>query len=549
MLEVRTIETALVPGPVPCGLLRPDDRPGLPVLLWLHGGGGTHEFLEQTRPLFEQLWKDGSLPAAVVATPSAGRSFYLDFADGSQLWEQFVLHELLPEVQQWTDASDAPDATAIAGVSMGGMGSLRMAFRRPELFAAVAVVEPGIEPTDEWDEVLPRDRLYRDDALLATLYGEPIDRDHYRRNHPLHLVDRNGPAIVASGLDISLECGDEDVLALYHGAEALHRRLFDHAIPHDFHLVRGADHLGPTLAPRITDALRFIGRSLSPEPQPPAPEVELLRALVASQQEPTGYRRSLVVDGPGGEIEVTTIGNGRPLVMLPSLGRGSGDFDDLAARLGVAGYQAILPQPRGIGRTAGLHPELTMQELAADVAAVIDAVADRSAVVVGHAFGNRVARMTATEHTASVDGVVCLASGGLVPPPEEVWANLAAVFDESLSAGEHAAAVASAFFAPGHDPGPFLDGWHAGVAAAQRHAAESTPVDHWWTAGSAPVLVVQAADDVIAVRENADRLAEAAPGRVEILDLPGAGHAMLPEQPAAIATALLGWLSRHRSPS
>jgi pimeloyl-ACP methyl ester carboxylesterase len=545
MLEVRTIESALVPSPVTYSLLRPEDRPGLPVLLWLHGGGGSHEFLEQTRPLFEDLWAEGALPPMVVATPSAGRSLYLDVADGSEQWEQFMLHELLPEVRQATAASPEPASTAIAGVSMGGMGSLRMAFRHPELFAVVAAIEPGMEPTEHWDEMLPRDRLYRDDALLASLYGDPIDRDHYRRNHPLHLVDRNGPAIVAAGLSISLECGDEDLFYLFHGAEALHRRLFDHAIPHDFHLVRGGDHVGPTVTPRITETLRFVGQAVRPGPPPDAPEVGLLRAFVASQQEPTGYEQSLEIYGSAGLIEVSTIGNGPPVLLLPSLGRGSADFADLAGRLGVAGYEAILPQPRGIGRSEGLHPQLTMQELAEDVAAVIDTVAERPAVVVGHAFGNRVARMTAAEHPDLVAGVVCLAAGGLVAPAPEVWALLAAVFDESLPADEHAAAVAKAFFAPGNDPHAFLDGWHADVAAAQRHATQSTDVEEWWTAGSAPVLVVQGTHDVIASRVNAERLAEAAPDRVEILDLPNAGHGMLPEQPAAVATAVLGWLSRQ----
>lgn len=548
MLEVRELVSEKVGRAVNYSLLAPtDDTEGLPVLLWLHGGGGSHEFLDQCRPLFDHLWSEGVLPPMVVATPDAGRSFYLDRADGEELWEQLVVEELLPEVRRVTGAATDAAATAIAGVSMGGMGALRVAFRKPHIFCAVAAIEPGIEPTEHWDRMLVRDRLYRDTELLHGLYGDPFDHDHFREHHPLHLVDRNGPAIVAAGLAIAIECGDADVLHLARGAEAMHRRLLDNAIPHDYHLVRGGDHLGPTLAPRMNAALAFVGRALAPPDPPPDPMLDALTDLVAANEIAMGYRATRLIDGPAGTIEASVVGHGPVVVLVPSLGRGGGDFADLATRLAAAGYQAIAPEPRGIGRSEGLHPELTMGELAGDVAAVIRSVADGPAFVVGHAFGNRVARMTATEHPDLVAGVICLAAGGLVAPTAEATAALIAVFDQTLPADDHAEAVAAAFFSPGNNPTPFLDGWHNDLAAAQKHATASTPVAHWWAAGSVPVLVVQGADDVIAVRANAEQLAATGGERIEILDVPGAGHALLPEQPAAIATAILGWLSRRPS--
>jgi S-formylglutathione hydrolase len=318
VLEVRALETTSVPSPVPYALLRPDAAAaGLPVLLWLHGGGANHEFLERTRPIFEQLWARGELPPMVVATPSAGGSFYLDTADGSARWERFVLDELLPEVRSVAAASSEPAATAIAGVSMGGLGSLRMAFRRPECFAAVVALEPGIEPTEHWREVRLRDRVYRPAALLASLYGDPIDAEHFRRNHPLDLIARNGPAIAASRIAIFVECGDEDRLHLFHGAHALHRRLFERRIAHEFRLVRGGDHVGPSLARRIADALRFVGSALRPEPPPPSPELDLLRTMIGALERTSGWRFARTVDGPGGAISVDVVGDGPAVVLLP----------------------------------------------------------------------------------------------------------------------------------------------------------------------------------------------------------------------------------------
>ena len=77
------------------------------------------------------------------------------------------------------------------------------------------------------------------------------------------------------------------------------------------------------------------------------------------------------VFGPVGPIEVREQGSGRPVVMLPSLGRGGADFDDLAGRLAAAGYRALCPEPRGIGGSTGELGDLTMADLADDVAAVI----------------------------------------------------------------------------------------------------------------------------------------------------------------------------------
>jgi pimeloyl-ACP methyl ester carboxylesterase len=243
-------------------------------------------------------------------------------------------------------------------------------------------------------------------------------------------------------------------------------------------------------------------------------------------------------------------GEGPVVVLIPSLGRGATDFDLLAASLAESGYRTIRPEPRGIGGSA-LGPEVvTMDDLADDIAAVIRATVDTSpvtATVVGHAFGNRVARMVATRYPELVESVVLLASGGRIPPSAEAASALSAVFDPSLAADVHLAAVRAAFFADGNDPSVWADGWYPETAAIQQAATRATPIDTWWTAGSAKVLVVQPANDVIAVAENAAHIAGQLGDRAKVVTIANAGHALLPEQPAAVAKALLNWLANHRS--
>jgi pimeloyl-ACP methyl ester carboxylesterase len=85
-------------------------------------------------------------------------------------------------------------------------------------------------------------------------------------------------------------------------------------------------------------------------------------------------QRQTVQAGPA-RLEVTIKGRGEPVVFIPSRGRGVEDFEDLSTRLVSVGYQAILPEPRGIGGSTGPLDGITYHDLASDVAAVIESTA------------------------------------------------------------------------------------------------------------------------------------------------------------------------------
>jgi pimeloyl-ACP methyl ester carboxylesterase len=227
-------------------------------------------------------------------------------------------------------------------------------------------------------------------------------------------------------------------------------------------------------------------------------------------------------------IEVLVDGNGPLVFMIPSLGRGAEDFDDLARAVVVAGYRAARLQPRGVGRSTGAMEKLTMRDLADDAASAIAVAGGGPAVVVGHAFGQRVARMVATSHPGLTTAIIMLAAGGKVPPVPAAFAALMACFDQSLSSADHLSAVRTAFFAPGNDPSVWRGGWYPATMKMQV-AANRTSVDDWWSAGGiAPILVVQGLQDQIAPPENGRMLKAEAPERVELIEIDGAAHALLP---------------------
>lgn len=235
---------------------------------------------------------------------------------------------------------------------------------------------------------------------------------------------------------------------------------------------------------------------------------------------------------------------GHPILMLASLGRPGTDFDEVASRLAASGFRVTLPEPRGLGGSSGPMQDLTLHDLAADIAMVIETQARAPVTLLGHAFGNRLTRMTAKDHPALISRVILLACGGRIEMPEKALTALLGCFDEKLSPEEHLECVRYGFFAKGNDPAVWREGWHSKIMLMQSSAVRATPVEDWWEAGGQPMLVVQASEDAIALPANAHDLKARLGERVTLVELPNAGHAMLPEQPDRIVAIIQDYLTQ-----
>lgn len=241
-----------------------------------------------------------------------------------------------------------------------------------------------------------------------------------------------------------------------------------------------------------------------------------------------------------GRTEVIAQGQGRLVVMLPSRGRGAEDFDDLAERFVQAGYRVVRPQPRGIGRSTGALADITLHDLATDIAGVIRREDKGPALLVGHAFGNWVARTTAVDYPELVRGVVIVAAAAKQYP-----AGLSEHVDKSaelsLPDEERLKSISYAFFAPGHDARVWLNGWYPAISESQRLAGKATKQSDWWSGGRAPMLDLQAEQDLFKPPATRDEVRAEFGSRVTVKVIPNAGHALVPEQPAAVVDAIVSW--------
>ena len=251
---------------------------------------------------------------------------------------------------------------------------------------------------------------------------------------------------------------------------------------------------------------------------------------------PSGRTRSKVRHGAV-TIDVIREGAGPLVVLLPSKARDSLDFDEVAAGLARRGMRVLRPQPRGAFESVGPLEGIRLHDLAADAAQVIAEDGAGPAIVVGHAFGNWVARMLAVTHPALVRGVVLAAAAARRVSPE-IAATVAIASDMNGDRNGRLAALRLGFFAPGNDPTPWLDGWHADANRAQTAATAATPRSEFWHAGSAPILEIIPEHDPFKPRASWDETRAELGSRVATIRVADASHALFPEQPGAVIEAI-----------
>lgn len=264
--ECRSVPSAILRRAVPyCVLLPPsydaNSTRRYPVLYFLHGLGEDEQILLTSGGwnVIQALWEQKQIGEFLVVTPSADRSFYVDSRDGRARYEDFLIREFLPFIEGRYRIRAERRYRGVSGVSMGGYGALRLAFRYPELFGSVsahsaALVEklPGAAGSDPREEALAR--------ILGPAFGSPFDRAFWERQSPFTLA-RNGPR--PRGLRIYFDCGTEDEFGFDAGAEAFHNLLLSRGIPHEFHLYPGG-HNWSYFAQHLPASLEFHSRAFSP---------------------------------------------------------------------------------------------------------------------------------------------------------------------------------------------------------------------------------------------------------------------------------------------
>jgi enterochelin esterase-like enzyme len=201
---------------------------------------------------------DREIPPMIIVMPDGGVTWYVNDHQNKVRFEDMFVQEFIPHIDASYRTRPEREFRGVAGLSMGGWGTLVYALHNPELFAACAAFSAAVWPDEEilamkqdtWDKVVGP-------VLGPGLVGKARLTPHFRRHSPLDLA-KTLPEESLKKVRYYIDCGDDDFLI--RGNCALHIVLSDRKIPHEFRVRDGA-HSWIYWRTGIVDGLKFIGQS------------------------------------------------------------------------------------------------------------------------------------------------------------------------------------------------------------------------------------------------------------------------------------------------
>lgn len=179
----------------------PDKR--YPVLYLLHGGGGSHKDWPESGRLADianLLIDSNEATEMIIICPEAGKTFMNYFNSPDWCYEDYFFQELIPFIETNYRVKAEKKSRAIAGLSMGGGGTLIYASHHPEMFCA-AYAMSGY--------------LYNQKELIWLNTGDPIQQkinQLVEDNNCVKFVQNAEKEKIDAmkGVSWFIDCGDDD---------------------------------------------------------------------------------------------------------------------------------------------------------------------------------------------------------------------------------------------------------------------------------------------------------------------------------------------------
>jgi putative tributyrin esterase len=200
-------------------------RVKLPVVYLLHGGSGG--FRDWSN--YSDVAKFAEL-GLILVMPEGDESYYVNSVERPEdRYEDYIVNDLIVDVESKFSAAPGRASRAIVGVSMGGFGAVKLAFSHPEIFVFAGGLSPAIDVPSRPFSV-KRISQWQHHRSIFGPWGSQSRRDR----DPFVLARSADPAKTPY---LFLTCGDQEGLlpANRNFAALLENRHFSY----EFHIVRG----------------------------------------------------------------------------------------------------------------------------------------------------------------------------------------------------------------------------------------------------------------------------------------------------------------------
>jgi enterochelin esterase-like enzyme len=205
--------STIMGGDVPFRIYLPpcfyDTLKRYPYVVLLHGTGYDEAMWEDlgAPAVMDQGITKGTLPPMVLVMPDGDALAELNDQPDGASYETLVLDELIPSIERDFCLWGSREGRAIGGISRGGFWAFSIAFRHPEVFAAVGGHSPHFEPDNAPPEVNPLDlasrvnltkfslRIYMDNAASDYVSANVIQMSDILRERSIaheYLINPTG---------------------------------------------------------------------------------------------------------------------------------------------------------------------------------------------------------------------------------------------------------------------------------------------------------------------------------------------------------------------
>ena len=223
-----------------------------PVVFLLHGLTGHYNNWTELTKLANYL----AGYDIIVVTPEGGDGWYTDsVSSANEKWESYIVKELIPEVDNKFRTLAIREKRAIAGLSMGGFGSLKLGLKYPDKFVLAGSFSGALGAAQITEKQFPG-------AIGKTIDGifGPADSETRKSNDIFSIVRDLSPEKMKAIPFIYLDCGTEDFL--FQNNREFVDLLIEKKVPHEYRQLPGV-HDWKYWDKQVQEFLRIANRTFA----------------------------------------------------------------------------------------------------------------------------------------------------------------------------------------------------------------------------------------------------------------------------------------------